>query len=94
MPDATAENHCVDDLRQSASWFDFGTRHRADIPEIHRHADDLRALVFSSAVHMAADQYDQLAQVVISSTRRCCWASTDEPKRIMLVRVADGQYHW
>lgn len=67
--DATAENVCVDDLRQSACWFDFDMRHRPGIPEIHRHADDLRSLIFSSAVHLAADQYDQLAQVFVTEVR-------------------------
>ena len=59
--DATAENVYVDDLQQCACWFDFDMRHRPDIPEVQRHADDLRALIFSSAVHLAADQYAQLA---------------------------------
>lgn len=67
--DATADNVCVDDLRQNACWFDFDMRHRPGIPEIHRHADDLRSLIFSSAVHLAADQYDQLAQVFVTEVR-------------------------
>jgi tRNA A-37 threonylcarbamoyl transferase component Bud32 len=47
--DATCHNVVVNLSTSSAEWIDFDMRHEWLCPVIERHADDLRALVFSSA---------------------------------------------
>jgi hypothetical protein len=47
--DATCNNVVVDRAEHSAAWVDFDTRHRAHLSTLERHADDLRALLLSSA---------------------------------------------
>jgi hypothetical protein len=60
--DATADNVCVDLKTAAASWFDFDTRHRLDLAVAERRADDLRALVYSSAVCLSPQHYPCLLQ--------------------------------
>ena len=59
--DATAENVIIDTPNRSACWIDFDTRHRPSLRAIERQADDLRALVFSTAFHLPQSQYQQLS---------------------------------
>ena len=47
--DATCHNVIVDLPALSAEWIDFDMRHKLSCPAAERHADDLRALLFSSA---------------------------------------------
>ena len=47
--DATCNNVVVDRAERSAAWIDFDTRHRAHLSTLERRADDLRALLLSSA---------------------------------------------
>jgi tRNA A-37 threonylcarbamoyl transferase component Bud32 len=46
--DATCNNVVVDRAGSTAAWIDFDTQHRVDLSTVERHADDLRALLFSS----------------------------------------------
>jgi len=52
--DATLRNVIHDPATCRATWFDFDTVHDASIPALSRHADDLRALVYS-ALEACAD---------------------------------------
>ena len=61
--DATAQNVCVDTSKESAAWFDFDTRHRQGISAVHRQADDLRALIFSSAACMPGEDFTKVASL-------------------------------
>ena len=72
--DATAENVIIDISNQSACWIDFDTRHRASLRAIERHADDLRALVFSTAYHLPHPQFRLRCRNVSTSLSACCSA--------------------
>lgn len=50
--DATCNNVIVDQGACSAAWIDFDTRHRTDLSTQNRCADDVRALLFSSAASL------------------------------------------
>ncbi len=47
--DATCRNVVVDLATNTANWIDFDMRHRPGLSQVTRHADDLRALLWSSA---------------------------------------------
>ncbi len=59
--DATVNNVIINTSTRSAFWIDFDTRHIPDRPESDRHADDLRALVFSAAENLPLACYSRLA---------------------------------
>ena len=61
--DATAKNVCVDLKNQSAVWFDFDMIHRKELSAVDRHADDLRALFFSSATCLPQSSLSLLAEL-------------------------------
>jgi hypothetical protein len=65
--DATADNVIVSIKSKSARWIDFDTRHRSHFSEIDRRADDLRALLFSSAACLPPTCYGCLAHTFMSS---------------------------
>ncbi len=52
--DATLRNVIFDPATRQARWFDFDTVHAPSVPEPARHADDLRALLYS-ALEVLAD---------------------------------------
>ena len=68
--DATSRNVIVDLDRAAACWIDFDIRHRPEISEWDRQADDLRALVFSSAVELPESSFPELAIVIKSIVAR------------------------
>ena len=67
--DATSANVIVDLDAGAACWIDFETRHLPGIPELERHADDLRALIDSAALYLPAPYYPRLAEVLVDAVR-------------------------
>jgi hypothetical protein len=65
--DATASNVIVDLPARIACWIDFETRHLPAIPELDRHADDLRALITSAALHLSAASDPRLTEVLVTA---------------------------
>ena len=65
--DATVNNVIVNKQPQSATWIDFDTRHHPQLSVIDRHADDLRALIFSVASCLPQSCYPRLAAELIVS---------------------------
>lgn len=55
--DATSSNVIVDGRESRASWIDFDMRHRIELPALARQADDLRALIWSSAALVEKSAY-------------------------------------
>ena len=53
--DATLNNVLYDAENGSAQWIDFDLRHWLNIPAPQRHADDLRAFLFSAVRHLPDD---------------------------------------
>ena len=64
--DATCNNVIVDRAGHSAAWIDFDTRHRAHLSPLERHADDLRALLLSSAAHLPEQADGDCAESVFA----------------------------
>ena len=50
--DATLNNLLYDVENRSVQWIDFDLRHRFSVPAPQRHADDLRAFLFSAVRHL------------------------------------------
>jgi hypothetical protein len=65
--DATANNVIVDFNKKTACWVDFDTRHQPHISEADRRTDDLRALIYSSAVYLPASSFPDLADILIAA---------------------------
>jgi hypothetical protein len=65
--DATANNVIVDVNKRTACWIDFDTRHQPHVSEADRRTDDLRALIYSSAVHLPASSFPELADILIAA---------------------------
>ncbi|MEZ6133388.1 MAG: hypothetical protein R3C53_00625 [Pirellulaceae bacterium] len=59
--DATVGNVCIDNERQTATWFDFDTRHCPHVSQLDRECDDFRALTFSAAICLPQTYHEQLA---------------------------------
>jgi hypothetical protein len=74
--DATVNNVIVHTKTQSACWIDFDTRHLPHLSEPDRHADDLRALIYSAAAHLPQTCFPRLAAELIASC----------PERLVLQR--------
>ena len=51
--DATLNNILYDSHSGSMQWIDFDLRHWLNVPAAQRHADDLRAFLFSTARHLS-----------------------------------------
>ena len=66
--DATVNNVIVNSKTQSARWIDFDTRHLPRLPEPDRHADDLRALIFSAAANLPRSCFPHLAAEFVASS--------------------------
>jgi hypothetical protein len=62
--DAACYNVLVDEERQNAEWFDFDIRHDLRDPASLRFADDLRALIFTSAVFFDAPSLPLMVAIV------------------------------
>lgn len=60
--DATVENVCVDLENESAAWFDFDMRHRTQLSAAERHADDVRAFLFSAAAVSPRERIQQMVE--------------------------------
>lgn len=65
--DATAENVIVDSAAGEAPWIDFDTRHQPRLNVNDRHADDVRALLVSAALHLPASAFPALVSQVVNS---------------------------
>jgi tRNA A-37 threonylcarbamoyl transferase component Bud32 len=62
--DATCRNVILDATGRTATWIDFDTRHRRHLPQLFRHADDLRALICSAAACLNPSDYEQCVDAV------------------------------
>ncbi len=62
--DATLNNVLYDQESRSAQWIDFDLRHWLSVPAPQRHADDLRALLFSASCHFSDAEIPELLSVV------------------------------
>lgn len=65
--DATVRNVIVTRRLNQATWFDFDMAHDADATEAWRHADDLRALIFSAAKWLPLELYADLTEETLSA---------------------------
>lgn len=70
--DATIWNVLYDHRDGEARWFDFETVHRCAMRDDERHADDLKALLFSAASLVDRCFWDRLNAVVLSAYSRPC----------------------
>lgn len=64
--DATVRNVAYDAGRQRARWFDFDLRHDLRTEAALRHADDLRALIFSSLPWVEPTTIEQYAGAMLA----------------------------
>jgi hypothetical protein len=60
--DATVRNVVLSEPPLTANWIDFDMGHQAALPDEWRHADDLRALLFSAASWFPRDRYQHLSE--------------------------------
>lgn len=65
--DATIRNVMIDQTNQTATWFDFDLQHDMQINAVARHADDLRALLFSAAHFFPVDDLKELVRITRNS---------------------------
>lgn len=65
--DATCQNVIIESSGCGAQWIDFDMRHRTHLAPPVRHADDLRALIWSSAALLHECDYDNLMTTVCTS---------------------------
>ena len=61
--DATVRNAMMGLDSDTATWFDFDLRHDLNIPAPLRHADDLRALLFSAAHYFSLENLADLVHI-------------------------------
>ena len=61
--DATVRNVMYDAKKRTATWFDFDLRHDLSVCATARHADDLRAFLFSAAYYFAIEDLPDLVNV-------------------------------
>jgi hypothetical protein len=98
--DATSNNVIVNFESKSACWIDFDTRHLPHLPEIDRHSDDLRALLFSSAACLTKSCYPRLAAEFIASkparllVDRFRQRLTSDWLRLNTVQLAQSPLSW
>lgn len=72
--DATISNIFYDESSGAVNWFDFDLRHWLGYPATQRHADDLRAFLFSAAVHFSTDELPEfLAQMKRHYNEQAVW---------------------
>lgn len=62
--DATVRNVIIDADTGCATWIDFDIRHDCHLPPPFRHADDLRALLWSSAAHLDPHAYSECIDTI------------------------------
>lgn len=65
--DATIRNVVYDPERDRARWIDFDLRHNLRVAARMRHADDLRALLYSACPHAADEDYAALFRAAIEA---------------------------
>jgi hypothetical protein len=63
--DATARNVICDPVTMTGQWIDFETEHHDGLPELRRCADDLRALIWSSAECLGPGYVDAVARLAV-----------------------------
>jgi len=61
--DASVRNVMISPESKTATWFDFDLRHDLNFPPVDRHADDLRALLFSAAHYFPLKHIAELVGV-------------------------------
>lgn len=57
--DATLNNVLYDAANHEFQWIDFDVRHWLRAPALQRHADDLRAFLFSAARHLSEEEFPE-----------------------------------
>ena len=65
--DATVNNVAYDFATNSAQWFDFDLSHELDFNATLRHADDLRAFIFSAAGYFPLHSVQTLVDIALSN---------------------------
>jgi tRNA A-37 threonylcarbamoyl transferase component Bud32 len=65
--DATCDNVIVNRTASSVAWIDFDMRHGWRVPAEERHADDLRALMFSSAAFLPSALHAKCVERVVAA---------------------------
>ncbi len=65
--DASVQNVMFDRETGNAQWFDFDLRHPESTKAIARHADDLRALIFTAVIFFTEKSVAQLADIFIQN---------------------------
>lgn len=72
--DATLNNVLYDAANHEVQWIDFDLRHRLHVPAMQRHADDLRAFLFSAARHLSEEELPEfLARSQAQYDDRAVW---------------------
>lgn len=97
--DATVNNVIVNLKTQSARWIDFDTRHLPHLPEPDRHADDLRALIYSAAAHLPQSCFAPLAAEFVASSptstvHRFRQRLTTDWRRLNTFQLAQAPLSW
>ncbi len=98
--DATVKNVIVHSKAQSARWIDFDTRHLPHQTEPARHADDLRALIYSAAANLPQTCHSRLAAEFIASrpeepvAHRFHQRLTNDWRRLNTFQLAQAPLSW
>jgi hypothetical protein len=98
--DATASNVIVDVDNRAACWIDFDTRHQPNVPEADRRTDDLRSLIYSSAVNLPASGFPELADILVAAkfddaiVRRFRQRLTGEWSHLTAAQLAQAPLQW
>jgi hypothetical protein len=86
--------------KKTACWIDFDTRHQPHLSEADRRTDDLRALIYSSAVHLPASSFPELAGILIAAQfddailRRFHQRLTTEWINLTAAQLAQAPLRW
>lgn len=62
--DAAISNVLYCDQTKQAEWFDFDLRHDFHVDVVHRHADDLRSLIFSASIFCWEQELESLVSLI------------------------------
>lgn len=97
--DATVNNVLVDAKTHSATWIDFDTRHHPQLCKLDRHADDLRALIYSAAAHLPQSCFAPLAAEFVASSptstvHRFRQRLTTDWRRLNTFQLAQAPLSW
>jgi hypothetical protein len=98
--DATANNVIVDVDNRAACWIDFDMRHQPNVSEADCRTDDLRSLIYSSAVRLPASYFPALADILVAANfddaiiQRFRLRLTDEWSHLTAAQLAQAPLQW